>query len=535
MKKNDLPPATELTLTEHLEELRRRLIYIVLILVAGFGLCYSYSELIFDFIRGPIQPYLKQGGLIYTGPMDKFVAHLKVSLLASIVLTCPLWLYQVWAFVAPGLYRKERRYAISFLVTGSFLFVGGVMFLYYLVYPLAFEFLFHYGGDQDVAMITIDEYLSFFMLMSLAFGLAFELPLALVLMVIAGLIDQAFLRRNRRYAIVIISVIAAVVTPPDALSMSMMLFPMLVLYEVSVLIAGFFDKKPSRATQALLFITLLLPFALVSTASGQTKTAWPEEGLFAIKGLEGFLPPAEKEYLKGSPSSDNFDEASKTQPGKQRLEQVRQIFRFLEDASKNLKDECRLEIEDVIKSEPPQVKVLLKKGEKTRVEIVDLNALVVLVQERHPESRRLPRVSFQGFRRSVWNPLGHYDRVAPQINWNLIPENGVTSGGNRKAEVRLQFSSQGGLMKLTWSTENVQRTKELEENARKKFPSRNAAIAVSSQALDETDQRARETKIRDIETCESVETVTIEHGLPRKSFADVPYDPNRSSGGRGMN
>ena len=232
----------ELTLTEHLEELRKRLIYVVLIIGAGFGACYLFSEQIFEVIRGPIQPYLKQGGLVYTGVMDKFMAHLKVSVMAGIVLTTPLWLYQVWAFVAPGLYKKEKRYIFGFLAAGSILFLAGVLFLYFLVYPIAFEFLFQFGGNQDVAMITIDEYLSFFLIMSLAFGLSFELPLALILMVIAGLIDQAFLRKNRRYAIVLIAVIAAVVTPPDALSMSMMLVPMVLLYEVSVFLSGWFEK-----------------------------------------------------------------------------------------------------------------------------------------------------------------------------------------------------------------------------------------------------------------------------------------------------
>ncbi|WP_374076446.1 twin-arginine translocase subunit TatC [Bdellovibrio bacteriovorus] len=231
------------SLYEHLAELRKRLINCVFILLIATGICYGFSEKIFNFVRAPISPYLPGGGLIYTGPMDKFIAHLKLALVCGILVSCPFWLYQVWKFIAPGLYAKERKYTMGFIVSGTVLFLLGAVFSYYIALPMAFQFLMTFGGDIDKPMISIDQYMGFFTQMCLMFGVAFELPLVIVVLGMLGIVSQAFLKKNRRYAVMTISVIAAVITPPDLLSMVMMLVPMVLLFEAGVFIVGIFEKK----------------------------------------------------------------------------------------------------------------------------------------------------------------------------------------------------------------------------------------------------------------------------------------------------
>ncbi|WP_413943696.1 twin-arginine translocase subunit TatC [Bdellovibrio sp. HCB-162] len=231
------------SLYDHLAELRKRLINCIYILVLATGVCYGFSEKIFNFVRAPIAPYLPGGGLIYTGPLDKFIAHLKLAFVCGILLSCPFWLYQVWKFIAPGLYAKERKYTMGFIISGTVLFLLGAVFSYYVALPMAFQFLMTFGGDIDKPMISIDQYMGFFTQMCLMFGVAFELPLVIVVLGMLGIVSQGFLKKNRRYAVMTIAVIAAVITPPDLLSMVMMLVPMLLLFEAGVFIVGIFEKK----------------------------------------------------------------------------------------------------------------------------------------------------------------------------------------------------------------------------------------------------------------------------------------------------
>jgi sec-independent protein translocase protein TatC len=237
----------QMTLVEHLTELRYRLTRAFLGIFAGVVVSLIYSEQILTIIRRPVLKYLPNGGLVFTGVMDKFMAHIKVGLLSGVILTCPYWLYHVWKFISPGLYKHERRYAAGFIVAGTVLFLLGVCFVYFLIFPAAFQFLFTVGGDVDKPMITIDEYLSFFTMTTLIFGLAFELPVILMVLAMMGIIDAAFLKAKRRYAFMILAVIAAVVTPPDPMSMILMLVPLCLLYESSVWLVHFFVKKNADA------------------------------------------------------------------------------------------------------------------------------------------------------------------------------------------------------------------------------------------------------------------------------------------------
>jgi sec-independent protein translocase protein TatC len=234
------------SLLEHLEELRFRLVRGFIALFVCMAICWGFTDKIMDWIRRPISPYLPEGGLIFTGVMDKFMAHIKVAAMGGVMLSCPFWIYQIWKFVAPGLYKKEQRYAVFFIIFGSVLFLSGVGFVYFFVYPSAFKFLMTFGGGPDKPMISIAEYLSFFVMTTMMFGAAFELPLILTLMAMLGVLDSRFLRDKRRYAVVLLAVVAAVLTPPDLISMCMMLVPLLLLYESSIWIIYFLVERPRR-------------------------------------------------------------------------------------------------------------------------------------------------------------------------------------------------------------------------------------------------------------------------------------------------
>ena len=232
-----------MSLIDHLRELRTLFIRSLWGIAVGFIICYQFTEDLFDFIRSPIAPYLPTGGLVFTGPIDKFFAHLKVAFFCSLFISSPWWLYQIWQFIAPGLYRNERKLIALFVLVGTTLFTLGFLFTYFIVFPMAFNFLLGFGGNTDKPMITIDQYLSFFMWTSASFGLAFELPLILVTLSMIGLINHAFLKQNRKFAIVILAVLTAIITPPDALSMLMMLVPMWLLYDLATFLVGIMEKR----------------------------------------------------------------------------------------------------------------------------------------------------------------------------------------------------------------------------------------------------------------------------------------------------
>lgn len=232
------------SLTEHLRELRTRVIRSLWGVLIAAVICYNYVEQIMIYVRAPIEKHLQGGGLVFTAPADKFIAYLKVAAFCGFILATPWWLYQVWKFVAPGLYAKERRYTLGFILSGSVLYISGVVFGYFLALPAAFDFLMMFGDAVDKPMITIDHYLGFFTMMLLMFGVAFELPLIIVILGMLGIVSQAFLRKNRRYMIVVLTIASAILTPtPDAISMFTLLIPLYVLFEISVFLVGFFEKQ----------------------------------------------------------------------------------------------------------------------------------------------------------------------------------------------------------------------------------------------------------------------------------------------------
>jgi len=232
-----------MSLIEHLSELRLRLTRSAYSIFFGMCLAWGISDHLFNLIRKPIQQYLPGGGLVYTGPIDKFMAHIKIAFVAGLVLSAPFWLYQLWKFISPALYKNEKKMASGFIFFGTIQFVLGVLFSYFIVLPMAFKFLMSFGGDIDKPMITIDQYMSFFTQTAIVFGLTFEMPVVISFLGIAGLVSQRFLKENRKYAVVGITVVSGIVAPPDALSMILLMIPLWVMYEISILIVGFFEKK----------------------------------------------------------------------------------------------------------------------------------------------------------------------------------------------------------------------------------------------------------------------------------------------------
>ncbi len=229
---------------DHLDELRRRLIYSAVAIFVGFMVCWIFSEQLFLFLSQPILPFLKEGeGLAFTKLADPFLLYMKVAFLASIFITSPFVITQVWLFISPGLYKSERRYGIPFIFFSTLFFIGGAAFGYYLAFPRVCGFLLGVG-EQFRAIITIREYLGTLNKILLGLGLVFEMPILVFFLARLGLITPKFMTKNLRYAVLIIFIVAAVITPtPDIPTQCLFAGPMLVLYMFSILVCMVFQKR----------------------------------------------------------------------------------------------------------------------------------------------------------------------------------------------------------------------------------------------------------------------------------------------------
>ncbi len=229
-----------MTLTEHLEELRWCLLKSVLAIVLASAGCYFFSEPIFSFIVAPLRQNLQPGqNLIGTNVTEAFFVEIKVALAAGILFSCPVIFYQIWRFVAPGLSKSERKWVIPFVLCATFFFVGGASFCYRFVLPVAFGYFIEQYQTMGVSpAIRIGDYFTFFFRMVLAFGVTFELPVFTFFLVRIGVCDYHFMLRSFRYAIVLIFIIAAVLTPtPDVINQCLLAGPMLLLYLLSIGVA----------------------------------------------------------------------------------------------------------------------------------------------------------------------------------------------------------------------------------------------------------------------------------------------------------
>ena len=233
------------TLIEHLIELRRRLVWIMLVMLAAFAAAMPFAQQLYTFVAHPLMATLPQGTqMIATDVIAPFFVPVKVTLMTAFLLTLPHTLYQIWAFVAPALYQNEKRLVLPLVLSSLILFACGMAFAYFAVFPIVFKFL---AGvtPQGVSMATdIDKYLSFVLGMFVAFGAAFEVPIVVILLFRMGAVSLEQLKSARPYVVVGAFVLAAVITTPDVLSQVLMAVPLVILYELGLLAARLF--KPVR-------------------------------------------------------------------------------------------------------------------------------------------------------------------------------------------------------------------------------------------------------------------------------------------------
>lgn len=238
----------KLPFTAHLEELRGRLIKCCVALLVGFSACYSVSDPLFRFLVRPLEVTLPQGSfLTMLRVQEGFLTHLKVGLLGGIFVAAPVLLYQAWKFVAPGLYAHEKRYVWPFVTAASFFFFLGAAFAYWVVFPFGFQFLLAYAGGPIQATLSMEAYLTFATKLLLAFGLVFELPVVMWFLARMGLVSPQALSRGRGYALIIIFIVAAILTPPDVFTQTLMAVPLYILYEISIIVARVAGREKPEA------------------------------------------------------------------------------------------------------------------------------------------------------------------------------------------------------------------------------------------------------------------------------------------------
>ena len=237
----------KLPFTSHLEELRKRLIVSFIAVGVGFVVSFGFKERLFKILVYPLINVMKPGEtLIYTGLPEAFFTYLKVSFLTGLILASPILLYEFWMFVAPGLYKNERRMMAPIVLLSTLFFVGGSLFGYFFVFPWGFKFFLGFATDTIRPLPSMKEYFGFSAKLLLAFGVVFELPLVLTFLARLGIVSVGFLKKNRKYAILLIFTGAAILTPPDVITQVLMAVPLMALYEISIIGARLFGKKKAK-------------------------------------------------------------------------------------------------------------------------------------------------------------------------------------------------------------------------------------------------------------------------------------------------
>jgi len=245
--KAELPTSGEMTLMEHLDELRSCLVWAALAITIGSVLAYSYVTPLFDILAASYRETFPGEKLIGTGPAEAFILKIKVAIFAGVLLSSPIVFLQLWRFIAPGLYPHERRFALPFVASTTLLFCAGVWFCHRFVLPVAFSFF--YGEYQSIGVspnVRVTEHLSFVIQALLAFGAVFELPVLAYFLGRFGIVTSTVMVSGARYAVVVIFVISAVLTPPDVISQFLMAIPMLVLYAISIVVVRLTEQSPEE-------------------------------------------------------------------------------------------------------------------------------------------------------------------------------------------------------------------------------------------------------------------------------------------------
>ncbi len=233
---------------EHLDELRKRLVVVAIALLIGFLICFAFIQPIFDFIMVPLYEILPEGGrLVYTEPTEAFFLYIKIAALAGLILATPVVLSQVWLFVAPGLYAHEKKFAIPFVMFATLFFLGGALFSHYMLFPWAWGFFASFSTTYMEFFPRIEPAFSLYVKLLLACGFVFQMPTVVFFLARVGAVTPGFLARNIKYAILLIFIFAAVLTPTgDPVTLTMMAAPMIALYGLSIGIAWVFGRSDDR-------------------------------------------------------------------------------------------------------------------------------------------------------------------------------------------------------------------------------------------------------------------------------------------------
>lgn len=241
---NDADNDQEMPLIAHLTELRKRLLRCVIAIGLLFAGLFYFSQQIYSLVAAPLRAYLPEGAtMIATGVASPFLTPFKLTLMVALFLSMPVILYQIWGFIAPGLYKHEKRIAVPLLISSIFLFYAGMAFAYFVVFPIMFGF-FASVTPEGVAMMTdIGQYLDFVLTLFFAFGVAFEIPVATFLLIWVGIVDVATLRKSRPYVVVGCFAVGMVLTPPDVFSQTLLAVPMWLLFEAGVICGSMVNKR----------------------------------------------------------------------------------------------------------------------------------------------------------------------------------------------------------------------------------------------------------------------------------------------------
>lgn len=243
-------PNNELPIVQHLIELRTRLLRAAASVVIIFLGLFAFANDIYEFVAQPLQKFLpEKSSMIATDVASPFLTPFKLTLLASVVLAVPYILYQIWSFIAPALYRNEKRIALPLFISSVVLFYAGMAFAYYVVFPLAFEFFINNGPDSIVVMTDISSYLSFVIKIFFAFGIAFEVPVATVMLIAAGAVSVEGLSQKRPYVIVGCFILGMFLTPPDVISQVLLALPMWLLFEAGLFFGRFLSPSENDADE----------------------------------------------------------------------------------------------------------------------------------------------------------------------------------------------------------------------------------------------------------------------------------------------
>jgi sec-independent protein translocase protein TatC len=275
-----------MSLIDHLDELRSRLIRCAIAIIVGFAACFAFASEILEVMLQPLKQVLPpKSEMIATGLAEKFLVSMKAAFVAAIFLASPVIFYQIWRFIAPGLYKEERKLAIPVAFFTALCFVSGACFGYFIVFPVGFRFLANYASDIVTLMPKLTEYYSFSLALLLAFGVIFEMPVFIFFLARFGIVDHKWLRKKWRWAVVIIFVGAAILTPtPDAVSQLLMAGPMVLLYELSIWVAYFFGKKRKAPEENL-------PETAQPDASGESAGSEPKDEAKAKETTQTETPP----------------------------------------------------------------------------------------------------------------------------------------------------------------------------------------------------------------------------------------------------